>query len=168
MTSGSDPFDFSDFGGRASAGAHPTDARPRPYSTAGGFDPFADEPSLLQQTADKPFGASAGETTAPLAVTRPPLALVIVALAFAAVGIALGVVAVYTGSAVPAFTGWLLAGPVAIGTLARFTHLDTRRRVSSLYSAPTWLSAVYWVVVAPCAVGIGIGAWQIALWAGRW
>lgn len=168
MTSGNDPFDFSDFGGRVAAGPDPVDTRPRPYNTAGGFDPFADESPLLQQTADKPFGASAGQTTAPLAVARPPLALVVAALAFAAVGIALGVVAVYTGSAAPAFAGWLLAGPVAIGTLAWFTHLDTRRRASSVYSAPTWLRAVYWVVVAPCAVGIGVGAWQIALWAGRW
>lgn len=168
MTAGNDPFDFSDFGGRAAARAHPADARPRPYNTAGGFDPFVDEPSLLQPTAEKPFGVSAGRATAPLVVTRPPLVLVVVALAFATVGIVLGGVAAHTGSTAPAFAGWLLAGPVAIGTLAWFTHLDTRRRVSSVYSAPTWLSTVYWVVVVPCAVGIGVGAWRIALWAGRW
>jgi hypothetical protein len=26
---------------------------------------------------------------------------------------------------------------------------------------------LYWAVVALCMVGIGIGAWQLALWAGR-
>lgn len=169
MTSGSDPFDFSDFGGRGSAGLPRTDTRPRPYSVTGGFDPFAGEPPLLQPAVDIARDASVVQTaTASLSVTRPPLALIVAAFAFAVVGIALGAVAACTdSSALLAFVGWLLAGPAAIGVLACFTHIDTRRRLNSVYSAPTWLSTGYWVVVAACGAGIALGAWQIALWAGR-
>lgn len=168
MTSGSNPFDFSDFGGRGSGSMPRTDTRPRPYSATGGFDPFAGEPPLLQPVVDKAPDVSAVQTAASLSVTRPPLALVVAAFGFALVGIALGTVAASTdSSALLAFVGWLLAGPAAIGVLAWFTHIDTRRRLNSVYSAPTWLSTGYWVVVATCGAGIALGAWQIALWAGR-
>lgn len=169
MTFGSDPFDFTDFGGRGSASSPRTDTQPRPYSATGGFDPFAGEPPLLQPPVEKARDASAGQmTTASISVARPPMALAIAALAFAIVGVALGAVAAFTdSSALLAFVGWLLAGPAAIGVLACFTHIDTRRRLNSVYSAPTWLSTGYWGVVATCGIGIALGAWQIALWAGR-
>lgn len=169
MTSGSSPFDFSDFGGRGSAGSPRTDTRPRPYSVTGGFDPFAGEPRLLPPAVDLAPDASVVQTTTPaLSVTRPPLALIVAAFAFAAVGIGLGTAAAcMDSSTLLAFVGWLLAGPAAIGGLACFTHIDTRRRLNSVYSAPTWLSTGYWAVVAACGAGIALGAWQIALWAGR-
>jgi hypothetical protein len=40
------------------------------------------------------------------------------------------------GVFVPALAGWLLAGPLAIGALAVYTRVDTRRRSESIYSAP--------------------------------
>ena len=67
----------------------------------------------------------------------------------------------------PALAGWLLAGPLAIGALAVYTRVDTRRRSESIYSAPRWAARLYWAVLVVCLVGIALGAWQIALWAGR-
>ena len=67
----------------------------------------------------------------------------------------------------PPLAGWLLAGPVAIGVLAQYSRVDTRRRTDAVYSAPTWTGGAYWLVLAVCLVGIALAAWQIALWAGR-
>lgn len=185
----SNPFDFSDFGGyspsapapRSQPGALPSQgptaaasspgAQPEPDLPTGGFDPFASQPPVEHSSAapDEVFGGPAGRAQMrSLAVAGPPLALFTAAFAVAVIGVVLGIVAASTGSMVLlAFAGWLLAGPAAIGALAWFSSIDTRRRLSSVYSAPTWLSTAYWVVVGTCAVGIGIDAWQIALWAGR-
>jgi hypothetical protein len=65
-----------------------------------------------------------------------------------------------------ALTGWLLAGPVAIGVLAEFTRVDTRRRANAVYSAPRWVGTLYWAIVGVCLLGIAVGAWHIAIWAG--
>ena len=56
---------------------------------------------------------------------------------------------------------------IAIGALAVYTRVDTRRRTESIYSAPRWAATLYWAVLAVCLIGIALGAWQIALWAGR-
>jgi hypothetical protein len=61
----------------------------------------------------------------------------------------------------------LLAGPVAIGVLAEFSRADTRRRTHAVYSAPRWVPNVYWAILVVCLLGIAVGAWHIALWAGR-
>ncbi|OOK63754.1 putative membrane protein [Mycobacterium kansasii] len=54
------------------------------------------------------------------------------------------------GHSLPAaFSGWLLAGPVAIGVLAEFTRVDTQRRANAVYSAPRW-SHLYWAVLGVC------------------
>ena len=71
------------------------------------------------------------------------------------------------GVLVTALAGWLLAGPLAIGALAVYTRVDTRRRSESIYSAPRWATTLYWAVLVVCLVGIALAAWQIALWAGR-
>lgn len=89
------------------------------------------------------------------------------AFAVAGLGALIALLALPNAAVLSAFSGWLLAGPAAIGILAWFSHVDTRRRLSSVYSAPTWLRSAYWVLVGLCAVGIALGAWQIALWAGR-
>jgi hypothetical protein len=65
-----------------------------------------------------------------------------------------------------AFAGWLLAGPVAIGVLAGYSRVDTHRRTHAVYSAPRWVPNVYWAILGVCLLGIAIGAWHIALWAG--
>lgn len=169
----SDPFDFSDFGAHR---REASDSVPGCPQTGGGyrsdgFDPFADGPPAAHpapSTAET-FVAPAGATaTGGLSVTGPPTRLLAAALAAAAAGVALAMASVSTSTVLPAFSAWLLAGPAAIGALAWFGYADTRRRLSSVYSAPGWLSTGYWTVVAICAVGIGVSAWQIALWAGRW
>jgi hypothetical protein len=177
MSAASNPFDFSDFGRRASSGTngrdgtHGRDNRQQGQRLAGGFDPFGTESRATQQNpaGDEVFTASAAPARPSAeAVAGPPLQLVAAALGAAVAGIALAAVAAATETTVAlAFAGWLLAGPAAIGVLAWFTHVDTRRRISSVYSAPTWLTTAYWSVVVICAAGIGFGAWQIALWAGR-
>lgn len=170
MTS-TDPFDFSDFGGPVpeSAPSHRS-AGPPPGRGGDGFDPFADHRPVPRFSADDAFAAF--DDPAPsvrlLAVAGPPVALFAAAFGTALVGAALGVVAATRGSPVLlAFAGWLLAGPAAIGVLAWFNGVDTRRRLASVYAAPTWVHPAYWLVLATCAVGIALGAWQIALWAGR-
>lgn len=182
MSNNGNPFDFSDFGGRVPGpppapaqpwGIHPQDPRrpgqrtpqpqPVPFSD-NGFDPFRDSVPVRQQ-AGAVFG---GQPSLPgLSVAGPPLHLVAAALAVACVGVILGAVAVLLDQNVLlAATGWVLAGPSAIGVLAWFSSADTRRRMSSVYSAPVWLSRAYWAVLVVCAAGIGLSAWQLALWAG--
>jgi hypothetical protein len=168
-----DPFDFSDFGPPrgvpGSPAGHTTLSSPQPASNLNtGFDPFAGSPPRPAKSHDV-FGATATAATeagASLTVARPPLALFGLAIALAAAG---AVIAGVWGGALPAaIVGWLLAGPLAIGILAVYTLVDTRRRTSAVYSAPSWTKAAYWTVVAVCMTGIAIGAWHLALWAGRW
>jgi hypothetical protein len=171
----SDPFDFSEFGaGRAArtppvpaptAGQSPGPTPNRAFDT--GFDPFGDQRSA---GADSDHRDVFGPTTAgalgaeALTVAGPPVALFALAFALAAVGLAIGLV--WGPRVTAAFAGWLLAGPVAIGVLAEFSRVDTRRRTHAVYSAPRWVQNVYWAILGVCLVGIAVGAWHIALWAG--
>ncbi|MFG1929980.1 hypothetical protein ACGFK1_04910 [Mycobacterium sp. NPDC048908] len=166
-----DPFDFSDFG-PSSGGPPPprTGSRPAPdFST--GFDPWANQPKTRARHQDASERDAFGQTIAPgtLATAGPPLKWFGVALVMAAAGVVLAVVSATGGGGVlaPALAGWLLAGPLAIGALAVYTRIDTRRRSESIYSAPRWAARLYWAVLVVCLVGIALGAWQIALWAGR-
>ena len=171
----SDPFDFSEFGvGRPArtppAQTPPTGQAPgrppnRGFDT--GFDPFGDQRAIgsdtdhrdaFGPTAADPLGAEA------LTVAGPPLALFALAFALAAVGLAIGLA--WGPRLAAAFTGWLLAGPVAIGVLAEFSRIDIRRRTHAVYSAPRWVPNVYWAILGVCLLGIAVGAWHIALWAG--
>ena len=170
----SDPFDFSDFGGPPAHQPQPpattsdrSAARQtnRPFDS--GFDPFADQGvDQARAVAGDAFGGSdAGLGEGALVVTRPPVALFGLALALAVAGVVIGVL---WGPLLPAaFAGWLLAGPVAIGVLAEFTRVDTQRRANAVYSAPRWVASLYWAVLAVCLLGIAVGAWHIAIWAGR-
>jgi hypothetical protein len=92
-----------------------------------------------------------------------------VALVLAVAGVVLALLSATSGGGilVTALAGWLLAGPIAIGALAVYSRVDTRRRSESIYSAPRWAATLYWAVLTVCLLGIALGAWQIALWAGR-
>jgi hypothetical protein len=179
------PFDFSDFGppkrpsvptppsgpGGAAAPPHGGDG----FST--GFDPWANQPKTQpgsrqevlfgQSGAQDAFGQAT--STGMLATAGPPLKWFAVTLLLAVAGVVLAVISAASGGGVlvPALAGWLLAGPLAIGALAVYTRVDTRRRSESIYSAPRWTATLYWAVLVVCLVGIALGAWQIALWAGR-
>jgi hypothetical protein len=175
------PFDFSDFGPpKRPSGPTPPPAAPGGPSAAPpqggggfstGFDPWANQPKtqprLEQSGAQDAFGqpTSAGM----LATAGPPLKWFAVTLLLAVAGAVLAVISAASGGGilVPALAGWLLAGPLAIGALAVYTRVDTRRRSESIYSAPRWTATLYWAVLVVCLVGIALGAWQIALWAGR-
>jgi hypothetical protein len=171
----SDPFDFSEFGAGRAARTPPVQPHtadesrgPTPnrvFDT--GFDPFADRRSGGSDTrhedvfAPRTAGALGAEA---LTVARPPMALFALAFALAALGVAIGLL--WGPRLAAAFAGWLLAGPVAIGVLAEFTRVDTRRRTHAVYSAPRWVPNVYWAILGVCLLGIAVGAWHIALWAG--
>jgi hypothetical protein len=171
----SDPFDFSEFGaGRAARTPPPqapttgqAPARPPNRLFDTGFDPFADQRSSGSGTehpdAFGPRSADALGAEA-LTVAHPPVALFALAFALAAVGLAIGLA--WGPRLGAAFAGWLLAGPVAIGVLAEYSRVDTRRRTHAVYSAPRWVPNVYWAILGVCLLGIAVGAWHIALWAG--
>lgn len=170
----SDPFDFSEFGtGRAahppSPQAPPTGPTSKPTRNRAfdtGFDPFADQRSDGSDIRNPDvFGPTTGAASAAaMTVARPPVALFAFAFAIAAAGLVIGLVCGPRLGA--AFVGWLLAGPVAIGVLAQFSRVDTSRRTNAVYSAPRWVSNVYWLILGVCLLGVAVGAWHIALWAG--
>ena len=176
------PFDFSDFGPpkRPSVPTPPTGPRgpaapPRGgdrFST--GFDPWTNQPKTQPPSRNEVLSGDQdafGQATSAgmLATAGPPLKWFAVTLLLAAAGVVLAVISAASGGGVlvPALAGWLLAGPLAIGALAVYTRVDTRRRSESIYSAPRWTATLYWAVLVGCLVGIALGAWQIALWAGR-
>jgi hypothetical protein len=161
-----DPFDFSDFGsprtnGRTAVGPSPSESKLHT-----GFDPFGETRSAPATPVDA-FGMTTGisDATQGISVARPPLKLFGLAFALAAAGVVIA--GVWGDDLVAAVAGWLLAGPVAIGVLADYTLVDTRRRTDAVYSAPSWTATAYWVVIAVCLAGIAVGAWHLALWAGR-
>lgn len=181
------PFDFSDFG----PGKQPPPGGDRPPvhgqqggGFSGGFDPWANQlpapgrPDAFSGPGAPAFDPTGGRdafgqlTASPagigaLTTAGPPLVWFAVALALGIAGIALAGASAMGGPMIAAAVGgWLLAGPLAIGALAVFSRVDTRRRAEAIYSAPTWTPTLYWVVLAVCLVGIAVGAWQIALWAG--
>jgi len=131
-----------------------------------GFDPFAGQGSGQARPVEvDAFGASdSGLSEGALAVARPPIALSALAFGLAVTGLVIGMLWGPRLSA--ALAGWLLAGPVAIGVLAEFSRIDIRRRTHAVYSAPRWVPNVYWAILGVCLLGIAVGAWHIALWAG--
>jgi hypothetical protein len=178
------PFDFSDFGPPSRGSTPPqagAGAQPPPGQGGGGFstgfDPWANQPKTQPRPGQQDaFGQSGGRdafgqatTTGTLATAGPPLKWFAVALVMAVGGVVLALVSATSGGGVfvTALAGWLLAGPIAIGALAVYSRVDTRRRSESIYSAPRWAATLYWAVLIVCLLGIALGAWQIALWAGR-
>lgn len=174
-----DPFDFTDLGSPpTTAAALASDVRPpggtgamgtpRPSASLDtGFDPFCDASPRQAKSHDEFRAATpwAAESTDSLTVARPPLVLFGIAIALAAAGA--GIAGIWGDAFGAAGIGWLLAGPLAIGLLAIYTLVDTRRRTNAVYSAPSWTAAMYWTVVTVCLVGISISAWHLAMWAGR-
>jgi hypothetical protein len=163
-----DPFDFSDFGSPSPPNGRSTLQPPRPGPKLDtGFDPFADAQPRVVKSVDA-FGTTTPATadSDSLRLAGPPLSLLGLAVVLAVTGASLA--GVWGGGAViTTAIGWSLAGPVAIGVLAFYTLVDTRRRTEAVYSAPNWAATAYWAVVLVCMAGITISAWYLALWAGR-
>lgn len=173
MHSSSDPFDFSEYSSsRDGTDTPPSDS---PWSAGppagGGFgipnDPFSgfatqgvptgDSFATLQQPA-RPSGLEQGRT---------PLGWVLGAFVVVLVGVGATLLAVALGPVAWAFLGWSMAGPVAALLLAQHMVADTKERTLPTYDASRFLQGTYWLSVALAAVGIVLGAWQIAEWAGR-
>ena len=141
-----------------------------------GFDPWANQPKTQPRSGQEAVRSVGGQdafgqatSAGTLATAGPPLKWFAVTLVLAVAGAVLALISAASGGGVlvTALAGWLLAGPLAIGALAVYTRVDTRRRSESIYSAPRWAATLYWAVLVVCLVGIALGAWQIALWAGR-
>ena len=160
---------------QAGAGAQPPSGQGSGgFST--GFDPWANQPKTQPRPGQQDTSESGGRDafgqatiTGTLTTAGPPLKWFAVALVLAVAGVVLALISATSGGGVlaTALAGWLLAGPIAIGALAVYTRVDTRRRSESIYSAPRWAATLYWAVLLVCLIGIALGAWQIALWAGR-
>lgn len=149
-----DPWDFSDFGEQSAGRSFVPEVHPVDGSRGVG-------------RTDSPVDFGSPASTAPgLSVARPPLTWLGVSVAAALLGLLL---AALLGALPPlAVIGWLLAGPVAIGALAVYISIDTRRRAGAVYVAPNWLTAAYYACLVVCLAGVVVAAVRIALWVGRW
>lgn len=155
-----DPFDFG--GQRGSFGGPPGFGNDGgPVRAPGSQSSQQPPPPKRQYSWSSPVRSSGTGLSMALAV--------LAALAGAALA-ATALLDPATAASVPlAFTGWLVAGPVAIGLLA----VHSVRRVSAQSAALVSVrsvrtTALYWVVLLVAAGGIGLGAWRIADWVARW
>lgn len=147
MTSGENPFDFSQYNGAS--------GQPAPRSH---------EAQLVSQSIaidGSPSPTSIGGA----GVVSAPLFWCYLAAGCALVGITLGLIV--GGVPAMAITGWAIGGPAAIVLLAVFSLHDTRARTSAMYSASglaTWLCRA---VLLLSMVAVVIGALRIANWIGH-
>jgi hypothetical protein len=74
---------------------------------------------------------------------------------------------VYGWGTVLALVGWVLAGPVTIGTMAYFVQKDAARRADPNYLVHPNMNAYYIGAVASALVGIVVTAVSAALWVGH-
>ena len=103
-----------------------------------------------------------------LDVGRSPVGWVAVAVAVATAATVIAVLAFWLGASIGwSWLAWVLAGPAAIGLLARYTITDTRRRALPLYDAARLAPSLYWTTVVVAFLGIGFSAWTIAEWWAR-
>jgi hypothetical protein len=163
----SDPDRTFDFGQRGSGGYGSGDYGSGGYGS-GGYGAGGHGAGGYGSGSVPPPDTGGGSTAAytdPYAVGQPPV-LWLIGAAVLAVVCAVAAAILGTSPQV-AFAAWVGAGPVAIGLLAAFSVQDTAQRARPVYSAQPWTRVLYWAVVVLAFIGIGISAWQLALWAGR-
>jgi len=157
MTSGDNPFDFSQYNGnqvqQPSVGAPDRGASSTFTSTAASSFGFGES-----------FQASGSVPPAQAAIGVPTKWLV---LAIACAVVSIGVVIVLGGAPIAAITAWLLGGPIAIVLLAVFSIRDTQARTYPLYSSGELVPWIYRLGFVLSAVAIVISAMRIANWMGR-
>ncbi len=110
------------------------------------------------------FGAPPPGDGSAFEVAKPPVVLLGVAAGLGVLGLVLG--ALGFGSWL-AITGWVAAGPLAIGTLALFVYRDTARRALPMYLSPDGIGFLYTGVVLIVVVGIVVSALGFAWWVGH-
>ena len=131
-----------------------------PQAGAGATDWASDAFGL---PAGDPFGATAGP--APISPIKPPVVWLGLSAAAALVG---GFVGWFFGvRLLPALLGWFLAGPVAIGLLARYVWRDTVRRSQPTRIDYPWTTPTYYACLVLAIVATAVVAGVIALWFGR-
>lgn len=115
------------------------------------------------------FGAGSFGPAAPLPTPAAPLKPPVVWLGLSAVAAVLGgFVAWFLGLAlIPALVGWLLAGPVALGLLARFVWRDTVRRARPTRIDYGWTTPAYYSCLLLAIAATALAAYEIAVWFGR-
>lgn len=129
------------------------------------FNPFTSDANFAPPpTGATGFGGSPSADGSAFEVAKPPVVLLGVAAGIGVVGIILG--AVGFGSWL-AITGWVAAGPLAIGILALFVYRDTARRALPAYLSPDGIGFLYAGVVLVVVVGIVVSALGFAWWVGH-
>lgn len=138
-----------DFGGGSSSRGNgndwedvPSDVRPIPASA----DPGSHD--VWQPSAATDGGTSAAPT---------PLLVVGVVLA----GVST-VIALVSDSATLASLGWMLGGPCAIGSLAIFLQVDTRRRSQPWYADSSLVPWLRRGLVLLAILAVALNAWTIS------
>ncbi len=130
---------------------------PDPAAAGWGPSPFATSPGSDPLGSPGTAGASA-----PI---RPPILWLGLSAAAALIG---GFVGWFLGvRLVPALLGWLLAGPIAIGLLARYVWRDTVRRAQPTRSDYGWTGPAYYACAVLAVLATALAAYEIALWFGR-
>ena len=132
------------------------------FPAYGGFDPGG--VPRVGDTAG-PWSSAGAEAGDGQMIGRPPFVWLVGGLVLGLV--AAGLAWQFGAYLWVAVAAWVLAGPVAIGLLAVFVRQDVQQRARPLYDAPSWIRVLYCSTIAAVALGIGVGAWNIALWAGR-
>lgn len=112
----------------------------------------------------EPFGGS-GPVPMPAAPLKPPVVWLALSALAAIVG---GLAAWFWGiRLLPAMLGWLVAGPVAIGLLARYVWLDTVRRAQPTHADYAWTGPGYFGCLVLAILATAVAAFEIAVWFGR-
>lgn len=181
------PFSPFDAGG----GARPNPGGPSPsgspFGAPGGRPPFGGPPSnsavgqhspaAMSSTGSSPFGSSPFGTSESSPFTQPatpsasastlvtsPTAILAVAIGIALFGLILGA---YGWGTILALVGWVLAGPIAIGTMAYFVQQDSVRRTDPNYLIRPNLNLYYIGAAVSAFAGIVVTAVSAALWVGH-
>jgi hypothetical protein len=138
-----------DFGGDASSTADDDDwgeASQKPGPSR--FSPGLVAQDIAQHSTD------AGDQT-----QSAPVLFLVVGLVLATASTAIALVA---DSATLASVGWVLGGPLAIGSLAVFLQIDTRRRLAPWYAETALVPWLRRGLVFLAILAVALNAWTIA------
>ena len=87
------------------------------------------------------------------------MVLLVVGLVLAAASV---VIALVSDSATVASVGWMLGGPLAIGSLAVFLQVDTHRRSQPWYADSSLVPWLRRLLVFLAILAVAFNAWTIA------
>lgn len=123
----------------------------------GGVAPQPGQQTVAADSAILDFGH--GSPGAGAETQAAPTLLLAVGLVLAVASI---VVALVSDSATLASVGWTLGGPLAIGSLAVFLQIDTRRRSQPWYAESSFVPWLRRGLVFLAILAVALNAWTIA------